>query len=76
VIWAARPGRLLSALGADADAALAVQVRHVQEVLTGYQLGSAGLAGEGEPRPQYAAGVSKMARYAAKAAELGVTFPG
>jgi hypothetical protein len=64
---------VLSALGADADAALAGQVRHVQEVLTGYQLGSAGLAGEGEPRPQYAAGVPKMARYAAKAAELGVS---
>jgi transposase InsO family protein len=66
-------GAVLSALGADADAALAEQVRHVQEVLTGYQLGSAGLAGEGEPRPQYAAGVAKMARYAAKAAELGVS---
>jgi transposase InsO family protein len=69
----AAAGAVLSALGADADAALAGQVRHVQEVLTGYQLGSAGLAGEGEPRPQYAAGVSKMARYAAKAAELGVS---
>jgi transposase InsO family protein len=66
-------GAVLSALGADADTALAEQVRHVQEVLTGYQLGSSGLAGEGEPRPQYAAGVSKMARYAAKAAELGVS---
>lgn len=69
----AAAGAVLSALGADADAALAEQVRHVQEVLTGYRLGSAGLAGEGEPRPQYAAGVSKMARYAAKAAELGVS---
>jgi hypothetical protein len=48
----AAAGAVLSGLGADADAALAGQVRHVQEVLTGYQLGSAGLAGEGEPRPQ------------------------
>jgi hypothetical protein len=45
--------------------------RHVQEVKTGYQLGCAELALEGEPRPEYAPDVPMMARYAAKASELG-----
>ena len=44
----------------------------MQEVRTGYRHGCAELALEGEPRPQYAAGVPMMARYQAKAAELGI----
>ena len=44
----------------------------MQEVRTGYQHGCAELALEGEPRPEYAPGVPMMARYQAKAAELGV----
>ncbi len=55
------------------DAELTTRIQHVQEVLTGYRLGSAELARDGEPRPQYAPGTPKMARYQAKAAELGVS---
>ena len=40
---------------------------------TGYQHGCAELGLDGEPRPQYAPGVPVMARYEAKAAELGVS---
>lgn len=57
--------------GAEDDA-LTVRFRHVQEVLTGYRLGTAELALKGEPRPDYAPGVPLLHRYAAKAAELGV----
>jgi transposase InsO family protein len=60
----------------DLDGAGRAQVRaraaHVREVLTGYQHGSAELALAGEPRPRYGAGTTLMARYATKAAELGV----
>ena len=45
----------------------------MQEALTGYRIGCAELALEGEPRPEYAPGVPLMARYQAKAAELGVS---
>lgn len=45
---------------------------HVREVLTGYCAGTAELAAEGEPRPEYASTVLAMRRYEAKAAELGV----
>ncbi len=45
---------------------------HVRELLTGYRSGSAELAAPGEPRSEYGPGTSLMARYAAKAAELGV----
>jgi len=65
-------GSVLGALTAAEDDALTVRYRHVQEVRTGYQLGCAELALEGEPRPEYAPGVPMMRRYAAKAAELGV----
>lgn len=46
--------------------------QHVQEVLSGYRLGSQDLAQEGEPRPDYAPGVLMMHRYQAKGRELGV----
>jgi transposase InsO family protein len=48
------------------------RIGHVREVLTGYQRGSAELALPGEPRPKYAPGTAMMARYEAKAAEIGV----
>ncbi|MCX5205195.1 integrase [Streptomyces sp. NBC_00237] len=63
----------LSGLSDKDDGELTLQFRHVQEVRTGYQLGSEELALPGEPRPDYAPGTPKMHRYAAKAAELGVS---
>jgi transposase InsO family protein len=62
---------MLGSLSPGEDEELTSRYRHVQEVRTGYQHGSAELALEGEPRPQYAPGVPMMARYQAKAAELG-----
>ncbi len=66
------PAAVLGGLDEDEDDELTKQYRHVQEVLTGYRLGSAELALAGEPRPDYAPGTPMMHRYAAKAAELGV----
>jgi len=66
-------GPALTALAAAQDAELTAKIQHVQEVLTGYRLGSAELAQADEPRSAYAPGTSKMARYQAKAAELGVS---
>ena len=63
---------LLGGLDEDDDDELTARWRHVQEVRTGYQDGCAELALDGEPRPEYAPGVPMMARYRAKAAELGV----
>jgi len=65
-------GITLATLGGAQDAGLSERVGHLQELLTGYRSGSAELALPGEPRAAYAAGVPLMARYAAKAAELGV----
>jgi transposase InsO family protein len=63
---------MLAGLSDIEDDALTAKLRHVQEVRTGYQLGSAELALEGEPRPDYAPGVPLMHRYTAKANELRV----
>ncbi|MEU9247742.1 integrase [Streptomyces sp. NPDC048385] len=63
---------VLSSLDDDSDDELTRRFRHVQEVLTGYQLGSEVLALPGEPRPDYAPGTPWMHRYEAKATELGV----
>lgn len=49
------------------------RAEHVREMLTGYRSGSADLARQGEPRPEYAPGLPLKARYEAKAAELRVT---
>ncbi|WP_371749547.1 helix-turn-helix domain containing protein [Streptomyces sp. NBC_01283] len=66
------PAAVLSGLDDDRDDELTRRFRHVQEVLTGYQLGDEVLALPGEPRPDYGPGAGWMHRYAAKAAELGV----
>ncbi|MFF7098129.1 hypothetical protein ACFY9A_37955 [Streptomyces rubradiris] len=63
----------LGDLSTAEDDALTTRFRHVQEVRSGYQLGSAELALEGEPQPDYAPGVPLMHRYKAKAAELSVS---
>ena len=62
-----------TSLADEQDADLTTKIHHVQEVLTGYKLGNADLAQDGEPREQYAPGTPKMARYQAKAAELGIS---
>ena len=54
---------------------LSVLAGHMREMLTGYRHGSQALALPGEPRPEYAPGASKLDRYQAKAAELGVSVP-
>lgn len=69
---AAAPAAVLGGLTDDEDDELTQKVRHVQEVLTGYRLGDAVLALDGEPREDYAPGTPMLHRYAAKAAELGV----
>ena len=46
--------------------------RHVRELLYGYRSGSAEMAEEGEPRPQYLPTVPLGHRYCAKADELNV----
>ncbi|MEY9878437.1 transposase InsO family protein [Streptacidiphilus sp. MAP12-33] len=63
---------VLGSLTPDEEDAVTVRFRHIQEVLTGFQLGCAELALEGEPRPDYAPGTALMHRYRAKATELGV----
>ncbi|MFJ9889497.1 integrase [Streptomyces sp. NPDC091287] len=66
-------GAVFAGLGEAGNADLREKVEHLQEVVTGYRHGAAELALEGEPRPPYAPGVAMMARYEAKAAELGVS---
>ena len=53
--------------------AVRTRAAHVREVLTGYRSGHAELAGHGEPRAEFGPYQPLMERYAAKAAELGVT---
>ncbi len=67
---------LLSGLAAEEDDELTVKVQHLQEVLTGYRLGDAALALDGEPRADFAPGKPLMHRYAVKAAELAGCSPG
>ena len=73
------PGAPVGGAGAELDglgeaelAALRARVAHVQEVRTGFRRGCTELAAVGEPRPEYAPGVPMLARYAGKAAEIGV----
>jgi transposase InsO family protein len=65
-------GPEFAALTESEYAALAERAAHVREVLSGYRSGSVELAAPGEPRPVYDPAVPRMARYQAKAAELGV----
>jgi transposase InsO family protein len=64
---------VLGQLEDSARDAVLERAAHVREVLTGYRSGSAQLAQEGEPRPQFDPSLPLGERYAAKAAELGVT---
>lgn len=61
---------LLSGLADGEDDELTVKVQHLQEVLTGYRLGDAVLALDGEPRADFAPGMPLPHRYAVKAREV------
>jgi Helix-turn-helix domain len=64
---------ILAGLSEEEMEAVRIRAAHVREVLTGYRSGHAELAGHGEPRAQFDPHRPLMQRYAAKAAELGVT---
>ncbi|MBR7829665.1 DDE-type integrase/transposase/recombinase [Actinospica sp. MGRD01-02] len=63
---------IVSRLTGTELARLVERAEHAREVLTGYRSGSEELARDGEPRPEYDPSLPQMARYEAKAAELGV----
>ncbi|MFJ4513355.1 helix-turn-helix domain-containing protein [Streptomyces sp. NPDC088816] len=63
---------VLAQLGEAERRKLLDRAEHVREVLTGYRSGTSELARDGEPRPEYSPALSAEARYATKAAELGV----
>lgn len=67
------PGLVLAGLPAVEREKVAVRAGHVREVLTGFASGHPGSARPGEPRPQFAADAPLKGKYAAKAAELGVS---
>ena len=69
----ADPGLVLAGLTRAEREQVAERAGHVREVLTGYAAGHPGAARPGEPRQAYAPGAALMDRYAAKAAELGVS---
>lgn len=64
---------VLARLSKDERKDVLERAEHVREMLTGYRSGAEELARQGEPRPEYAPGLSMGQRYAAKASELGVT---
>ena len=66
-------GPVLDNLTAAQQAAFSRRLDHVREVLTGYASGHAQTAAAGEPRACYHPSLPLKDRYAAKAAELGVT---
>ncbi|EHR53441.1 transposase InsO family protein [Saccharomonospora amisosensis] len=68
------PGSILDDLTLAQRKQLGQRLAHVQEVLTGYRGGGLGDPVEGEPRPGYDPRLPLRDRYAAKAAELGVTM--
>ena len=74
---AAEPVEAAAVVLAEIDEAdrVALEERggHVREVLTGYRHGCAELALPGEPKPPYGPGTAMMGRYAAKAAETGMS---
>lgn len=65
---------VLSALTPAEAEALQQRAGHIRELLTGYRSGTAEFAQPGEPRPDYYPARPLTARYAAKAAELGVSM--
>ena len=65
---------VLSALSASEREAVRRRACDIREVLTGYRCGAAELAQPGEPRTGYDPALPLTARYAAKAAELGVSM--
>lgn len=65
-------GPALASLTDAEMTAVCERAAHLREVLTGYRSGSAEQALPGEPRAAYRPGTPLMARYRAKAAELGV----
>jgi transposase InsO family protein len=64
---------VLLGLGADQRAQVCELAAHIREVLTGFRSGSAELALPSEPQPQYEPSLPLLTRYAAKAAELGIS---
>ncbi len=66
-------GPLLAELTGPERGGLADRVSHLRELLTGYVSGTASAARPGEPRSAYDPSLPLKDRYAAKAAELGVT---
>ncbi len=67
------PALIWTQLSAADQEAVHQRAEHVREVLTGYKSGNAAYPRPGEPRPEYAPDKGKMARYRAKATELGVS---
>jgi hypothetical protein len=65
---------VLAQLSRGQREALLERAAHIRELLTGFRSGSAEMAEEGEPRPQYAPDRPLYERYADKAAELDVGF--
>lgn len=65
---------VLSALSASERDAVRQRAGDIREVLTGYRSGAAEFAQDGEPRRVYDPALPLTARYAAKAAELGVSM--
>lgn len=65
------PGTALSNLTEKETAEVRRRLGHIREVLTGYTSGSPGTAAANEPRPAYDPSLPLMARYRAKATELG-----
>ncbi len=66
-------GVTLAGLSVDQRRELAERAGHVREVLTGFRSGHAHRAAPGEPDARFLSEVALKARYAAKAAQLGVT---
>ena len=60
---------VLAQLSRGQREALLEKAAHIREVLTGYRSGSAEMAEEGEPKPQYAPDRALYQRYADKAAK-------
>jgi hypothetical protein len=68
----AAPAITLLGLSEDEMQQVRHRAEHVRELLTGYRSGSGEMARVTEPRPQFDLSAPLMAKYAAKAAEMGV----